>query len=108
MEFDKACEFTAYDYPHNTVMAKYQTLFETIKEKWTAAGYQMPNIVFWNVNSRTQTIPVSVNEAGVILVAGFSVNSIKLVLSGETNPWTALKSVLDSDRYKAIETALGV
>lgn len=110
MEFDHACEFTTSYYAtsaeHNAIMAKYRTLFETIKQRWDAAGYQMPNIVFWNVNSRTQTIPVSSNEAGVILVAGFSVNNVKMVLSGEMNPWTALKSVLDSDRYLPVEKAL--
>ena len=111
MEFDRACEYTPSRYgafmgDHNEIMAKYRTLFETIKQKWDAAGYTMPDIVFWNVNSRTQTLPVSSNEAGVILVAGFSVNNVKMVLSGEMNPWTALKSVLDSERYKVIEDVL--
>jgi hypothetical protein len=111
MEFDQACEFTTSYYStaseHNEIMAKYRTLFETIKTRWDNAGYQMPNIVFWNVNSRTQTIPVSYNEAGVILVSGFSVNNVKMVLSGEVDPWMALKSVLDSDRYLPVEKALG-
>ena len=109
MEFDRACEYTAYyERDHQNIMRQYQTLFETIKQKWTAAGYTMPSIVFWNVNSRTQTLPVSSNEAGVILVAGFSVNNAKMILSGEMNPWTALKSVLDSDRYSVIKEVLGV
>ena len=110
MEFDHACEFTVSYWDrgngHDTVMRQYQTLFETIKSKWDAAGYKMPDIIFWNVNSRTQTIPVSSNEAGVILLAGFSVNNVKMILSGELNPWTALKSVLDTDRYRPIEEAL--
>ena len=109
MEFDRACEFTTSRYSDNThtdVMAKYQTLFETIKQRWTDAGYTMPNIVFWNVNSRTKTIPVSSNEVGVVLVSGFSVNNVKMVLSGEIDPWTSLKSVLDSDRYSVIEEVL--
>ncbi len=87
-------------------MNQYKTLFETIKERWIKAGYTMPDIVFWNVNSRTNTIPVTSNEAGVILVSGFSVNSVKMILSGEINPWNALKSVLDSERYNVIEKAL--
>jgi hypothetical protein len=106
MEFDRACEFTTSYYAnsaeHNAIMAKYRTLFETIKQRWDAAGYQMPNIVFWNVNSRTQTIPVTSNEAGVILVSGFSVNNVNMILSGEIDPWSALKSVLDSERYQPI------
>jgi hypothetical protein len=89
-------------------MEQYKTLFQTIKDRWTAAGYAMPEIVFWNVNSRTQTIPVTSNEAGVILVSGFSVNNVNMILSGEIDPWTALKSVLDSERYDAVEKILSV
>lgn len=104
MEFDCACEFRSHD--HSYLMNQYKTLFETIKERWIKAGYTMPDIVFWNVNSRTNTIPVTSNEAGVILVSGFSVNSVKMILSGEINPWNALKSVLDSERYNVIEKDL--
>jgi hypothetical protein len=89
-------------------MEQYKTLFQTIKDRWTAAGYTMPEIVFWNVNSRTQTIPVTSNEAGVILVSGFSVNNVNMILSGKIDPWTALKSVLDSERYNAVEKILSV
>ena len=104
MEFDSACEFRSHD--HSYLMNQYKTLFETIKERWIKAGYTMPDIVFWNVNSRTNTIPVTSNEAGVILVSGFSVNCVKMILSGEINPWNALKSVLDSERYDIIEKTL--
>ena len=103
MEFDGATNIYG---GHNEVMAKYQTLFESIKTKWSKYGYTMPNIVFWNVNSRTNTIPVTANECGVTLVSGYSVNNVKMVLSGDVNPWTALKSVLESGRYNAIDTAL--
>ena len=104
MEFDYATNICSG--VHNEVMARYQTLFESIKTKWIKYGYTMPNIVFWNINSRTNTIPVTANECGVTLVSGYSVNNVKMVLSGDVNPWTALKSVLESDRYNAIDTAL--
>lgn len=104
MEFDYATNICSG--VHNEVMARYQTLFESIKEKWSYYGYTMPNIVFWNVNSRTNTVPVTANECGVTLVSGYSVNNVKMILSGDVNPWTALKSVLESDRYNAIDTAL--
>ena len=103
MEFDSATNIYG---GHNEVMAKYQTLFESIKTKWSKYGYTIPNIVFWNVNSRTNTIPVTANECGVTLVSGYSVNNVKMILSGDVNPWTALKSVLESDRYNAMGTAL--
>ena len=106
MEFDGATTIKSYN--HFQMMEQYKTLFQIIKDRWTAAGYTMPEIVFWNVNSRTQTIPVTSNEAGVILVSGFSVNNVNMILSGEIDPWSALKSVLDSERYDAVEKALSV
>ena len=105
MEFDRATTIRDY-YNHDYVMSQYKTLFETIKERWDKAGYTMPEIVFWNVNSRTQTIPVSSNEVGVKLVSGFSVNNVKMILSGKLNPWLSLKEILDSPRYSLIEEIL--
>ena len=105
MEFDNATTIRGY-YNHDNVMSQYKTLFETIKERWIQAGYTMPEIVFWNVNSRTQTIPVQSNEVGVKLVSGFSVNNVKMILSGEIDPWKALKATLDSPRYSPIEEVL--
>lgn len=108
MEFDHSGEFSSQfrRRPHEEVMARYQTLFETIKERWDTAGYKMPQIVFWNVNSRTNTIPVTANEVGVTLVSGYSVNNIKMILVNKADAWEALKSVLDSERYDVVETAI--
>lgn len=109
MEFDCACEYSrfSYDcYEHADIMTYYKSLFETIDDKWKSYGYTMPKLIFWNVNSRTSTIPVTQNEAGVILVSGFSVNNAKVILSGETDPYKALKKTLDSERYHKIEYAL--
>ena len=39
-----------------------RTLFDTIGRRFAAHGYRMPKLVFWNVNSRTNVIPVRENE----------------------------------------------
>lgn len=107
MEFDCATTISCgYSYGHDDVMSRYRTLFETIKNKWIHTGYTMPGIIFWNVNSRTQTIPVQANECGVILVSGYSPNTVKMIISGEINPYESLKAILNSDRYKVIEGIL--
>jgi hypothetical protein len=62
--------------------------------------------VFWNVNSRTGTIPVKENELGVALVSGFSVNVAKMVMSGKTDPFECLLETLNSERYAPVEEAL--
>ena len=67
---------------------------------------QMAILVFWNVNSRTGTIPVKENDFGVALVSGFSTNVCKMVMSGKTDPYECLVETLMSDRYDAVEAAL--
>lgn len=66
----------------------------------------MPRLVFWNVNSRTGTIPVKENELGVALVSGFSTNVAKMVMSGKTDPFECLLETLNSERYAPVEAAL--
>lgn len=82
------------------------TLFDTIANKYAQYDYKLPRLIFWNLNSRTDTIPVKQNEMGVALVSGFSANIMKLVLNGELDPYKALVNELDSDRYKAVEEAI--
>lgn len=83
-----------------------QKLFDVIAKKYANAGYSIPRLVFWNVNSRTGTIPVKENELGVALVSGFSVNIAKMVLSNKLNPYECLLETLNSERYAPIEAAL--
>lgn len=83
-----------------------QRLFDVIAKKYANAGYKLPRLVFWNVNSRTGTIPVKENELGVALVSGFSVNVVKMVMSGKLDPFECLLETLNSKRYAPIEEAL--
>lgn len=97
MEFDRAV------YGQND-----RTLFDTIKKRFKRYGYRMPKLVFWNVNSRTNGIPVRENELGVGLVSGFSVNICNMVLTNELDPFECLKKELNSERYKKVEELVSV
>lgn len=81
-------------------------LFDTIKKRFARHGYRMPKLVFWNVNSRTNVIPVRENELGVGLVSGFSVNVCNMVLSNELDPFVCLKKILDGERYRRVEECM--
>ena len=83
-----------------------ETLFNTIANKYAAHGYKLPRLVFWNVNSRTGTIPVKENDLGVALVSGFSVNIVNMVMSDKLDPFECLLDVLNTDRYQPIEDAI--
>ena len=95
MEFNSAC----YVRPN-------ETLFTTIASKYAAHGYKLPRLVFWNVNSRTGTIPVKENDLGVALVSGFSVNIVNMVMSNKLDPYECLLDVLNTERYQPIEDAV--
>jgi uncharacterized protein with von Willebrand factor type A (vWA) domain len=82
------------------------TLFQVIEKEYEAAGYKLPRLVFWNVNSRTGTIPVKENELGVALVSGFSVNVAKMVMSNKLDPLECLLETLNGERYLPIEKAI--
>ena len=109
MEFD-ACASTNSTgkdrWGYTTKVAPDKRLFDVIAKKYARAGYKIPRLVFWNVNSRTGTIPVKENDLGVALVSGFSVNVAKMIMSGKTDPFKCLLETLNSERYAPIEAAL--
>ena len=104
MEFDSCA--TSGDSNRWSRNKPNQRLFDVIAKRYTDAGYQLPRLVFWNVNSRTGTIPVKENDLGVALVSGFSVNIVKMVMSGKTDPYECLLETLNSERYAPVEDAL--
>ena len=83
------------------------TLFREIEQKWNEAGYKMPRVVFWNLCSRTGTLPVNQHENfPVALVSGFSPAICKMVLSGELDPFKCLVEQLNSERYQLVEESV--
>ena len=82
------------------------TNFEEIERKYKEAGYERPGIVFWNVNSRSNTIPMRENDNGIVLVSGFSPSSIKAVMSGELDPYKALLACITVPRYDRVVDAI--
>jgi len=106
MEFDAATYRGGYGWNGDFFGPVTETLFDSIRDRWEAAGYKLPRLVFWNVCSRTNTIPVSTNELGVALVSGFSPNIADIVMSGDLNPYKCLVDKLLSDRYRPVADAL--
>ena len=76
--------------------------FEYAKKIYAEAGYTLPEIVFWNVESRNRQQPVTMNEQGVALVSGCTPRLFKMVASGTMNPWAFMLEVVESERYAKI------
>lgn len=75
------------------------TLFEAIAKKWEAHGYQLPRVIFWNLNATQQNIPALGGRFSY--VSGFSMNMVECILSGKDG-YDLMMEKLDSERYSCI------
>lgn len=82
------------------------TFYEDMKSRFAASGYQIPNIVFWNVNSRHDVFHADKDCPCVQLCSGQSTATFKHLIDniGKT-PVEMMLNVLNSDRYSAITIA---
>lgn len=78
------------------------TNFEYAQKLFSEHGYQLPDLVFWNVSSRNRQQPVSVNDQGVALVSGCNARIFSMLKSGILSPYAVMMDVLGSERYAAI------
>lgn len=78
------------------------TNFEHAQKLFSEHGYRLPDLVFWNVNSRNRQQPVSVNDQGVALVSGCNARIFSMLKSGILSPFALMMDVLGSERYAAI------
>ena len=75
---------------------------QMIERKYKDAGYELPKVVFWNLNAAYGNTPVKFDKSGTALVSGFSPAVAKGILSGSMDDFTPeaimLKTVM-VDRY---------
>lgn len=102
MEFDTATRSSV----NGRWVSPDEKMFDTFARRYAAHGYRLPRLVFWNICSRTKTIPLRENALGVALVSGFSPAIAKMVLSNEIDPYKALVEQLMVPRYDAVEEAI--
>jgi len=75
-----------------------------IARKFSEAGYDLPKIVFWNLNAH-DNVPVKYDTSGVALISGFSPQIMVSVLGGDTEKFTPeaimMKTIM-VDRYNLV------
>jgi hypothetical protein len=77
--------------------------FDAIKSTYDLAGYEMPSLVFWNVNASSDT-PVTKAERGTYLVSGCSPSILKYAVNCEAvTPYELMLEVLESERYSQVK-----
>lgn len=83
--------------------SQIDTVIEAQARKWRAKGYELPRVVFWNLDARTNNIPAI--GPGFSYVSGFSPNMIECILGGKDG-WDLCLEKLNSDRYSVITSIL--
>ena len=63
------------------------TNFENAKREFEKRGYRLPQVIFWNVNSRNMQQPVRMNDQGVALVSGCSPQAFSMLKDGNLEPY---------------------
>jgi hypothetical protein len=90
MEFNSACDGSS--------------ALQMIAKKYESAGYTMPKIVFWNLQSRHNNFPVQAKDENTALVSGFSPTILKSILTGDSmNPVNVMLKTINVDRYSVIQ-----
>ena len=97
MEFDQARN---YSWRISHLVSK-ETLMEGIAKKWAAAGYEMPHLIYWNVNARQNNIPM-LGNGPISFVSGFSPVIFETIMSGKTG-YDLMMEKLNSERYSEIK-----
>lgn len=110
MEIDQGADFGG-GYSCWNRSSKYSAhkhaLMEKIKQRYEANGFKMPRTIWWNICSRTGTIPLQQNpDTGIVLCSGYSQSQFKMIASNKTDPYEVLVETLNVERYQPIEDAI--
>jgi hypothetical protein len=80
------------------------TAQQMIERMYSEAGYEMPKVVYWNIQSRNDSNkPVHFDKQGTALVSGFSPSLLTSLLAGkEMTPLSMMMQVIGSERYSKV------
>ena len=107
MEFNMAmCDNSAeqgywHRYSNLRTDEAIETLLEKIEKRWAVAGYQLPKVIFWNLDARQNNIPALGGRFSH--VSGLSPVLIETILSGRTGYDLMIEKLVESGRYDVIK-----
>lgn len=93
MEIDRAVYSSSYNW----------LFYDQMKQMYADHGYEIPNLVFWNVNSCNDVFHADAKRKGVQLCSGQSIITFKQLMGciGMT-PVEMMLKVINSERYEAV------
>lgn len=79
------------------------TFTEEMRNRFAEHGYEMPKLVYWNVDSRKDTFLVSKNDPNAILVSGQSASTFKNLIKGiDLSAFEIMVQTLNDPRYDSV------
>ena len=97
MEIDAGTGYRHYNWTEETTA----TEMERIRKAWEFYGFELPRLVYWNVNARNNTVLDM--GPNVSFVSGASPTIFKQVLTGKTGWELCLETLTGTDRYNVIK-----
>ena len=94
--------FIISDMQFDVATKSNKTTFEKIDEKFKKYKIKRPDLVFWNVNAKSD-VPVLKDDNGTFLVSGASPSILSHALNTKSQtPYEFMIEVLTSERYSSI------
>jgi hypothetical protein len=91
MQFDSAAGFIRHGHSSQGLQ---KSTFHNAKEKFNQHGYELPQVVFWNVNDYGNK-PITTDDTGTMLISGFSPSILKFVMNNEEiDPMETIKEIV--------------
>jgi len=83
----------------------WETNHDAIARAYAGAGYDVPEIVYWNLASRLETVPVEAERKGVALMNGFSPAMMKVFMGEDAD---GEEKTMDDDMVMVDEQGEGI
>ncbi|KAI8616352.1 hypothetical protein BC830DRAFT_1118346 [Chytriomyces sp. MP71] len=91
------------DMQFNVADPEFETNFAVLQRKFETAGYEVPHLVFWNVDGATSDFPTTAFMSNVSLISGYSAEVLKSVLHPvDITPFTTMMNAISDTRYDLI------
>jgi len=104
MKFDEATSTRGYWGRNDNTAEWNPTAQQMIEKMYNDAGYKMPKIVYWNIQSRNGQSPVRFDKQGTALISGFSPAIMTSVIAAEEfTPASIMDETIRGERYKNIK-----
>lgn len=108
MEFDSALNATTIiDWGYENIERWDHTAQQTINKLYNDSGYNMPEVIYWNLSFRRGNVPVNKDENNTALISGFSPSIMKNILnSDKISPINTMNETIMTERYIMIKSKI--